>query len=152
MEQSIQYFLTLFLSYLGLGIGSLISSFTKEELADGKKYFLISKPILFCITVFLFMNYIDLHLIISLTVSVLFFLLGFIWTKKFQNNLFFYSFFSIFLFETKSPNIAVLIFIFGIFSSSFYFKKKKTLLDNVIISLKRNIFYLFFGITLYFLF
>ena len=141
MSELLKFLLLMFLSYFGLVVGTFISNFTKEELKQGKKYFRILKPIFLGVVFYFFFSYLGLRYYFSIPISLVSVLLGFVWVKKFPNNILFYSIFSISLFETKNPVIALLIFMFGLVTASLGFKKKHSFFQNLKLSLLNNIVY-----------
>lgn len=160
MNDLIRYILLLIVSYLGLGVGIVISHMAKEEIKPGQKYFIILKQLIFCIIFFYFLSYLKLQIFISLPLVVLvgtvtYFLLEQI--KHLNSDLFFYIFFSIIIFETRTSNVApilfTLIFMFGVVVSSI---KSEKLPENLFVKLKKsllnNILYILLGLALLFVF
>ena len=150
-----QFILLMIITYFGLLIGSLISSFTKEELKPGKKYFRILKTLTFSVIFFYFLDYLNLHILISIFLTIIMFLLSFNFVKKQPlNNIFFYSFFSIVLFETYNfnPIVSLMIFSFGLIAASLEYDFDYSLFQNIKLALTKNILYPILCILLYFVF
>ena len=148
---TLNYVLLFIITYLGLFAGTIISYFTKEELKPGKKYFAYARPVLFSIIFFAYLNFISLNLTISTIFSIIAGIVYYMWGIKSNNyysDLFAYSLFGIILFETNITLIASLIFIFGLFTASIYYKQKDKLLENLSNIMKRNIVFFIVGILI----
>ena len=78
------YLLTLFIVYLGIGVGLIISYFTKEELNPGKKYFVFLKAILIGLILLFFFIHIGIVFYLSLIVSTLIFIGVIYWLNKLE--------------------------------------------------------------------
>lgn len=138
--------LMLLATYLGLFSGVVISHFTKEEMATGKKYFLIGKAALFSVVLYFFLSHLALGWMLSLPASVFAGIIIYLWDRRikyFNTDMVYYGFFSVAFYETKGvPLISVPIFLFGIFASSYKAEQqkemgflkiaKKQLADNLI--------------------
>src|SRR3972149_1491293 len=101
---TLNYFLLLIITYLGLFAGTIISYFTKGELKSGKKYFAYARSVLFSIIFFAYLNFISLNLIISTIFSIITGIVYYMWgikSNNYYNDLFAYSLFGIILFETN---------------------------------------------------
>ncbi len=161
MDEIVKYFLVLFISYLGLLAGIIISNMAKEELTPGKRYFGILKSLIFGIILFQFFSYIKISYFISIPLSIIMGGLSYFWEKRMSEinmELWYYSFYAIILFETKKtdffPILALLIFIYGIIVSSIKSEQLEELklFQKITSILSQNIIFLIMGIFLSFLF
>jgi hypothetical protein len=148
------FFIILFVSYLGLLLGVIISHFSKEEIKEGKKYFKILKSVIFFVILSLFFVYLKLPYFISIPASVLIALFLFYWERKIEKinaELLYYSFFSVVIYETMnvSPLYAVLIFIYGIPSASLKYEDA-SLQKNALQAMLNNIIYIILSISFFF--
>ena len=142
----LQYVLLVLVSYLGLLAGFIISWMAKEELLIGRKYFAILKAVAFGLIFMNFMYYLKINTIISVLMStvagVFCFVLGFS-----SLDLFFYSLFALFIYEMRNsdalPFTGILIFIYGLATSSLEMKPHKKILHSMIkIFGKRSVYLL----------
>lgn len=120
------YFITLIVVYLGLPIGYLISYFAKEELKDGKKYFIFFKAILFSLIMFLFLMHINLLVYINVPLSLLLFFGSYFVFKNYNiiyNEIFSSCLMSIIFAEIFLLIPILLIFSFFIVSSALDYEK-----------------------------
>ena len=123
--------LGLILSLLGIPLGLLIASITKEELAAGKKYFKPIKEFLFLIIIavamiFLFENKLNFLIILILSIVI------YLTTKNKNRYLAFipYFLFTLVYYLISDPNqrvvIASIVFIYGLLvGTQFYETIKK---------------------------
>ncbi|MBT3720642.1 hypothetical protein HN789_01855 [archaeon] len=121
------YLLTLFIVYLGIGVGLIISYFTKEELNPGKKYFVFLKAILIGLILLFFFIHIGIVFYLSLIVSTLIFIGVIYWLNKLEiiyTEIFFSCLFAILFAESFSLIISTLIFGFFLVSATLDFSKK----------------------------
>ena len=122
----LNYFATLFVVFLGLPVGYLISYLAKEELKPGKKYFILFKSVLFSLILMSFFSYINLSFYIIIPLTFFIFVGIFFWLKKYNtiyNEIFFSCILAIIYAESFSPIISVLLFSFFIVSSALDYKK-----------------------------
>ena len=150
-----EFILLVLITYIGLLIGSLISSFTKEELKQGRKYFKLLKAVVFSVVFYYFFEYLNLYFIISIFLTIILFFISFSMIRKQpNNNLFFYSFFSIVMYETIGYNavIPLMIFVFGMLSSSIEYDADCGMMQNIKIGLSKNLLYPVLCVILYFIF
>lgn len=122
----LNYFITLFVIFLGLPVGYLISYLAKEELKSGKKYFILFKSIVFALILMSFFSYINLSFYIVIPLTFLIFVGIFFWLKKYNtiyNEIFFSCILAIIFAESFSSIISILIFSFFIVSSAIDYKK-----------------------------
>lgn len=150
-----KYFLLLLISYLGLAIGTIISHMAKEELKTGKKFFRLGKSLVFTITIYFFLQ-MHIHMLLAILIALISFVIAIIWTKKIKNELIFYAFYSLILFETVTTSyaslITLLIFCYGLFVSSIKYNLKSSLINNIRLPLQQNIIYPIMGVLLIILF
>ena len=105
------------IAFLGLIFGIFLGKYTKEELKDGKKYFiLLEKAILFVLILFL------LYKVSFSFLVVIFSLLGVLLSRK-LNKIYFYLGLTFVLVSDLS--ISALIFIFGLPYGSLLYHSKK---------------------------
>lgn len=147
MQDIINYVFLVVVSYLGLGIGVVISHFAKEEIKPGQKYFKVAKQVVFATIFYLFAAHLGIEKIIDIALVTIITLLSYVWdtrTHFVNTNWFYYSFFAVIMYETRASDllivISTLIFLFGIIAASIKMKKlldsslysslKKMLLDN----------------------
>ncbi|MBU1245894.1 MAG: hypothetical protein ABIJ20_02185 [Nanoarchaeota archaeon] len=116
------------ITFLGIVVGLLLARFTKEELKQGKKYFIwLKRTILIFLVTFLF--YLALPNYIS---TIIFFIIGLIVAYFFKKE---YFYFGLALFSTLNLFTVILIFLFGLPYGSLLFSKKykyKTLLFDLV--------------------
>ena len=150
----LNYFLVSIITYLGLLIGIILIKLAPEEQKPGKKYFILLKKILFfVIIVFLLFSY---KINIILTTILLFFTIILLLNKKInlENSSRVYFFLGIiFYLSSKVFNLfvieSVLIFLFGIPTSSLIIKLKKRNYKNILI---KNLWFFVPVIVLYIMF
>jgi hypothetical protein len=148
------YLPVLFISYLGVVAGSIIASFTKEELAPGIRYFLILKALSFSAVVFFYLSYLDIFWIFSLLVSLAVLGIAYYWTRRLPHfDLFAYAFYAIAAYEMQNylPHVAIIIFFFGIASSSVLHNAERSVFWNILHRISDNSIYIFAGLGLYLL-
>lgn len=152
-----QYLLLVVLSYLGLGVGVLISYFAKEEIKPGQKYFRIAKQVVFAAIFYLFLDHLMLEKLFILGLVFITTILSYVWDNRmrFVNaDWFYYSFFAVVMYEIRLGeqllNTSILIFIFGIIAASIKMKKllKKTLYSNFGNLLMQNSLYILLSLVL----
>lgn len=158
MVFAVRFLLMLVLSYLGLLAGTIISHFTKEELKDGLKYFLMLKFSVFAIISFVFFFHIIDSALISLFVTSIVTAIMMYVGKSLKNinpELFSYSFFSVCIYETRDSTflIAALIFIYGIAVSSSISARieEAGFFQKLSLALTNNIIYIVMGMLLSFI-
>ena len=126
---------------------------TEEELQTGKKYFMYAKIFLFSVGLFLFMWKLNMFagvIILAVIGAVISF---FVEEKiSFPNkDMVYFGFFSMMFYETFNSSfnilISMVVFAFGLVSSSYTLSQKKTkLLADVKRAMLWNSTYLLFGI------
>ncbi len=125
--QSLSYFLALIASYSGIIAGIMISSRVKEELKEGKKYFILFQKGLIIVAASLFLNFLELNLVLRLLAySIIIFSIA---LKKAINGTFLYCSLALIFFATsKDPNvffaISTAIFMIGIATGSMMIAEK----------------------------
>jgi hypothetical protein len=149
-----KFLILLPLTYLGLFFGLMISQFSKEELRQGKKYFFMLKSFIFFIILSLFLNHLTLSFSISIPISLILAVFLYLCEKRISMinpEIFYYSFFSVVLYETIniSPVYAVLIFTYGIPSASVQFEET-SFLKNTWRIISSNSIYLVLSMCLFF--
>lgn len=152
----LNYSLTAVISYLGLFVGFILAIIAKEELKQGKKYFLfLQKVILLLIFIFLLLfiklNYI---LILLILVFVLIYILKNYLKKGFNELPYIYIILStIFYISSKKLDLFViessLIFLYGLPTGTLITKKDK---EESIINILKNVGFLIVAIVLYLVF
>lgn len=121
----ISYFLVLLTCFIGLFAGVLISFLAKEELKDGKKYFIFSKRIFFVLIIFFLIYFLKIILIVNLLVALIliFVLFKFKIKEYITYNLlgiiFYISYLNTDLFKIN----ASLIFVYSIFIGSLFIEE-----------------------------
>jgi len=123
------YLLVLLVCFLGVFIGLLIAFLAKEELKDGKKYFIISKNIIFTLTIFLLLYFLKLHFLSILLVCLI--LLLVLFKVKIKEWILYSIIGIIFYISSLNSNLftlnASLIFIYSIFMGSLFMEKNTKL-------------------------
>ena len=152
----LNYFLASIIAYLGLLLGVILIKFAPEEQKPGKQYFILLKKILFFLILFFLMLFYKVNTI--LTVILLFFVIILMLNKKINLNKlgliyfflgvvfylsYFIKIFNLFTIET------VLIFLFGIPTSSLILKLKKKNYYNIFV---KNLWFFVPIVLLYFIF
>jgi hypothetical protein len=150
----LNYSLTAVVSYLGLFVGLALAFIAKEELKDGKKYFIfMQKVILSIVFVFLFvfdgLSYILVLLLIGCI--VVYYLKNYL-KKKFDDVFYNYIILAgVFLFSLKELNLFIiessLIFLYGLPTGSLYFHKDK---KKVAFNMLKNIIFVLVAVVLFF--
>jgi len=125
----ISYFLASIIAYLGLLLGVILIKLAPEEQKPGKKYFILLKKILFFIIIISVLFFYKLNIIL-ITILIIFVLI-LILNRKInleKSPLVYLLLGIIFYLSSKIFNLfiieSVLIFLFGIPSSSLVFKKR----------------------------
>ncbi len=136
--------------YLGVLIGNIISANTKEELKPGNIYFRLLKIISigFISGIFLNQYFTTTTSIILATIIALFSTLI---EKKNFSNFILYTIFSILITLTESKTImGIIIFFFGISTSSADYDQKKSLLENIGTSIKQSFVFIILALLLFY--
>lgn len=111
------------IAFLGLVAGFILGKYTKEELKDGKKYFiLLERLILFILIVFMLYR-VDFSLLV-----VFCFFVGMLFFYKLDKSYFYLGMLmvlSLFLSKDFLMNVTFLIFVFGLPYGSIFYQKKK---------------------------
>jgi len=152
----LNYFLASIIAYLGLLLGVILIRLAPEEKKPGKKYFILFKKTLFFLILASLLFFYKVNII--LTTILLFFIIILILNKKidlekssyvyfFLGIIFYLSYFSkifnLFIIET------VLIFLFGIPTSSLILKLKKKNYYDIFV---KNLWFFVPIVLLYFIF
>lgn len=152
----LNYFLAAIIAYLGLLLGVILIKFAPEEQKPGRKYFVLLKKILFFLILASLLFFYKINIILSSI--LLFFIITLMLNKKinldklglvyfFLGVVFYLSYFSkifnLFTIET------VLIFLFGIPTSSLILKLKKKDYYNIFV---KNLWFFVPIVLLYFIF
>ncbi|NQV08991.1 hypothetical protein HQ529_04025 [Candidatus Woesearchaeota archaeon] len=113
----VNFILALCVAFLGIFIGFVLAIYTKEELKDGKKYFLFLQKFLLSLMFFLLLYIFNLQFIINLFLSLIFFVL--LLYKGSPNQQIVYALIAI-LFSISSckssvfPMMGTLVFLYGL--------------------------------------
>lgn len=123
--ESLIYFSVLLICFLGILIGVLISYFAREELKDGKKYFILSKNALFALTIFFLIYFLNIELVFNLFISLT--LAAILFKFKIKESIVYVLMGLIFYFSSLNEVLfkinASLIFLYGIFAGSLFMEK-----------------------------
>jgi hypothetical protein len=124
----LSYFLASIITYLGLLLGVILIKLAPEEQKPGKKYFILIKKILFFLIIVLILFFYKVNII--LTTILLFFMIISILNKKLRLEKTYLVYFLlgiVFYLSAKIFNLlvieSVLIFLFGVPTSSLIFKR-----------------------------
>jgi len=136
----LNYVLVAIIAAIGLICGYFIAKIAKEELKEGRKYFIFLKRILLALILFFLLLGFEVYILLSLIVSVLFlfFILYFFKNIVKKNVLIYLILALVFFFSVKTKFfliISSLIFIYGFPTGSlmFYQKKKEMALARPLI-------------------
>jgi len=152
----INYSLTNIIVFFGLIIGIILAYIAKEELKDGKKYFILLQNILLAIIFFfcLFFYKTNLILTIAISLAVFFSLYFYLNTEKRQRIRYIdYGLLGIFFYyASKNLNLfllqSALIFIYGFPTGSLLINiKKKNFLEIIL----KNISFIIISLVLFFI-
>ena len=120
------------IAFSGFPIGMLLAKISPEEMKTGQKYFNLIKSFLIAFTLFFFLQYYQINIIIVIVASIIIFLLN----LYLRINVFiFYALFALILYFTQSNMfyfaiISSLIFLFGLPSGSLKIKLVKKFKDK----------------------
>ena len=119
------YLWVLLTCFIGLFMGVLISFMSKEELKDGRKYFLFSKKVIFVLIIFFLIYFLNVKLIYNLLIAVILLLVLFKFKIKeyITYNLLGIIFYLSSLNESLFKINASLIFIYGLFVGGLFTEK-----------------------------
>ena len=153
------YFLTGIITYLGLGCGIGLAYIAKEELNDGRKYFILSQNIILPLIIFSFLYFLKVNLIIDITVSIISFICLYYFNNLKNDNFkknFYYIYLIlgiIFFISSKNNNFFIvessLIFLYGFPTGSLIIDVKK---KNFFEILLKTISFIFISIILFLIF
>ena len=153
------YFLTGIITYLGLGCGIGLAYIAKEELNDGRKYFILSQNIILPLIIFSFLYFLKVNLIIDITVSIISFICLYYFNNLKNDNFkknFYYIYLIlgiIFFISSKNNNFFIvessLIFLYGFPTGSLIIDVKK---NNFFEILLKTISFIFISIVLFLMF
>jgi len=147
----LNYSLTAVISYLGLFVGFILALMAKEEMKDGRKYFLfLQKVILLLVFVFLLV-FIDLNYILVLL--MLAFIVVYLLKRKNKLVYIYILLGVIFHLSSKMLNLFViessLIFLYGIPTGSLLMKKDK---KETLIGILKNVWFFLVAMVLFLIF
>ncbi len=126
----LKYFFAVLICFSGLIFGHLVSKIAREELAAGKKYFILVQNILLGMMLFSILQLFQIGIVISIVLAVLFSFLASMF-RNFDRNIFFYLTFGVVLF-IASRNfeifliVSALIFIYGFPTSALLMEGPKS--------------------------
>ena len=153
------YFLTGIITYLGLGCGIGLAYIAKEELNDGRKYFILSQNIILPLIIFSFLYFLKVNLIIDITVSIISFICLYYFNNLKNDNFkknFYYIYLIlgiIFFISSKNNNFFIvessLIFLYGFPTGSLIIDVKK---KNFFEILLKTISFIFISMVLFLMF
>ncbi len=150
----LNYFLAAIVSYLGLFIGFILAIVAKEELKQGKKYFIfLKKMILLLIFIFLLL-FIELNYILILLILA-FIIIYLLKTKKeFNESPYIYIILSVvFYLSSRKLNLFIiessLILLYGLPTGTLLTKKSK---KETIIDILANILFVLMAMILFLIF
>lgn len=153
--QFINYFLASLVSFSGLFVGMFLAFYTKEELKQGKKYFVIIEKLLLSLVLFFFLFFYELDMITILVISLLFFVI--ILVLKFDNYPIVYIALAIIFYLTQDNNIfpliSSLIFLYGLpVGTLIAYKMKNKKNDIFKFLLKKYSLFVIIALLLYLIF
>lgn len=138
----LNYFLISLVVYLGLLIGIILSFMAKEELKQGKRYFILLHNIILGFILFFILEFFKVNVFLSLFLPLILIVVLFYFNEIYKKSYVVYVLFGIvFYFSSKNINllliISSLILFYGFLISSLQinFKKKnyfKILLKNLL--------------------
>lgn len=151
----LSYLLVLIMCFFSLFIGVLISVFAKEELKDGKKYFVFCRKIIFALIIFALIYFLKISLIINIFITIILLFVLFKFKERefvlfnFLGIIFYLSSLNTDLFKINAP----LIFIYGILTASVFTEeniklKKFDLIKKLMLN---YIWFLVIGLIFYFI-
>ena len=153
------YFLTGIITYLGLGCGIGLAYIAKEELNDGRKYFILSQNIILPLIIFSFLYFLKVSLIIDITLLIISFICLYYFNNLKNDNFkknFYYIYLIlgiIFFISSKNNNFFIvessLIFLYGFPTGSLIIDVKK---NNFFEILLKTISFIFISIVLFLMF
>jgi len=152
----IQFSFIVVLSYIGLLVGSFISSRTKEELGPGKRYFGMFENILIAVVLFVVLFYNDFHLILSIVLALILFI-ALCFLKVLRKPYIVYSALGLVLYFSAA-NLdalminAVIIFLIGITRASIMYKLKSSIWKNLGEVIIYHLWFFIFSIGLFSIF
>ncbi len=125
----INYTLTSIVSFLGLILGIILAYIAKEELKQGKKYFIFLQKVILTLIFFFIFYYLKLNIFFIIILSLIFFILIYLYNEKIKTY-YIYPFLAIlFYFSSKNVELfkiqAFLIFLYGFPTGSLLTKVKK---------------------------
>jgi len=145
------YLLLTFVVYFGLGVGSIISSLSVEEIKPGKKYFSKIKDIMFSLSLLIFLESLLKNIAVSATISLIIFISNHFINHN-KKSFFMYLFLSIFFYELRNIFInSVVVFIFGIAQASENYLLKKNMIKNMNLQLIKNIHFIIISLCLFYI-
>ncbi len=147
----LNYSLTAVVSYLGLFVGLILALMAKEEMKDGRKYFLfLQKLILLLVFVFLLV-FINLNYILVLL--ILAFILVYLLRRKNELMYIYIILGVIFYLSSKTLNLFViessLIFLYGIPTGSLLRKRDE---KGTVMGILKNVGFVIVAIVLFLIF
>lgn len=152
----LNYFLAAIISYFGLFVGFILAIIAKEELKQGKKYFIfLQKIILLLIFIFLLifikLNYL---LVLLILIFILIYILKNYLKKQFNELSYIYIILSIiFYISSKELNLFViessLIFLYGLPTGTLLIRKSK---KETIINILKNVGFVVMAIIIFLIF
>ena len=155
----INYFLTGIITYFGLGCGIGLAYIAKEELNDGRKYFILSQNIILPLIIFSFLYFLKVSLIIDITLLIISFICLYYFNNLKNDNFkknFYYIYLIlgiIFFISSKNNNFFIvessLIFLYGFPTGSLIIDVKK---NNFFEILLKTISFIFISIVLFLMF
>ncbi len=138
----LNYFLISLVVYLGLLIGIILSFMAKEELKDGRKYFILLHNIILAFVLFFILEFFNVNVFLALFLPLILIIVLFYFNEIYKKSYVVYVLFGIvFYFSSKNINllliISSLILFYGFLISSLQinFKKKnyfQILLKNLL--------------------
>jgi len=127
----LNYFLISLVVYLGLLIGIILSFMAKEELKDGRKYFILLHNIILAFVLFFILEFFNVNVFLALFLPLILIVVLFYFNEIYKKSYVVYVLFGIvFYFSSKNINllliISSLILFYGFLISSLQinFKKK----------------------------
>lgn len=151
-----QFFLIVFVAYLGIFVGTVMSRFAKEEISPGKKYFLIAKSISISLIFLYFFYLLNIELVIIIISSIIFFAIVHTLNRKFKSiytNLIEFSLISIMFNESLKFNyiLSVIVFFYLILFASTEYDIDLTFYNNVKNNYVKTFYFPIMIIVLYFI-
>jgi len=150
----LNYSLTATISYIGLFIGFFLATIAKEEMKQGKKYFLILQKIILISTFLFLLIYLRLNNILTVIVLIAILIPLLKTEKKIDTSPYIYMILAVILYlSSKIPELLIiessLIFLYGLPTGSLLTGKKK---KESIINILKDLGFIIVAIGLFLLF